>query len=91
MAYERAYALGRARRRPDRSVIRVDLPDISREDNESLALAAERMTGAMGQLLAALPGFSPTLAGQVLPLVFKFAGEPLSPGVTNMIIDEIAS
>ena len=91
VAYERAYALGRTRRRPDRSVIRVDLPDISREDNESLALAAERMTGAMGQLLAALPGFSPTLAGQLLPLVFKFAGEPLSPGVTNMIIDEITS
>ena len=49
------------------------------------------MTGAMGQLFAALPGFSPTLAGQLLPLVFKFAGEPLSPGVTNMIIDEITS
>ncbi len=89
VAYERAYALGQARRRPDRSVIRVELPDISREDNESLALAAERMTGAMGQALAALPGFSPTLAGQLLPLVFKFAGEPLSPGVTNMILEEI--
>jgi hypothetical protein len=91
VAYERAYELGRARRRPDRSAIRVDLPDISREDNESLALAAERMTGAMGQLLTALPGFSPALVGQLLPLVFKFAGEPLSPGVTNMIIDEITS
>ena len=91
VAYERAYELGRARRRPDRSAIRVELPDISREDNESLALAAERMTGAMGQLLAALPGFSPTLAGQLLPLVFKFAGEPLSPGLGNMIIDEITS
>ena len=91
VAYERAYELGRARRRPDRSVIRVELPDISREDNESLALAAERMTGAMGQLLAALPGFSPTLAGQLLPLVFKFAGEPISPGLGNMIIDEITS
>ena len=91
VAYERAYEVGRARRRPDRAVIRVDLPDISREDNESLALAAERLTGAMGQLLAALPGFSPTLVGQLLPLVFKFAGEPLSPGVTNMILDEITS
>ena len=91
VAYERAYQVGRARRRPDRSVIRVDLPDISREDNESLALAAERLTGAFGQLLAALPGFSPTLVGQLLPLVFKFAGEPLSPGLTNMIIDEITS
>ena len=91
VAYERAYALGRARRRPDPSVIRVELPDISREDNESLALAAERMTGAMGQLLAALPGFSPALVGQLLPLVFKFAGEPLSPGLTNAIIDEITS
>lgn len=91
VAYERAYELGRARRRPDRSVIRVALPDISREDNESLALAAERMTGAMGQLLAALPGFSPTLVGQLLPLVFKFAGEPLSPGLSNLILDEITS
>ena len=89
VAYERAYQVGRARRRPDRSVIRVDLPDISREDNESLALAAERLTGAFGQLLAALPGFSPTLVGQLLPLIFKFAGEPLSPGLANMIIDEV--
>ncbi len=89
VAYERAYQVGRARRRPDRSVIRVDLPDISREDNESLALAAERLTGAFGQLLAALPGFSPTLAGQLLPLIFKFAGEPLSPGLATMIIDEV--
>ena len=89
VAYARAYALGRARRRPDRAAIRVDLPDISREDNESLALAAERLTGAFGGLMAALPGFSPTLAGQLLPLIFKFAGEPLSPGLTNMILDEL--
>ncbi len=89
VAYERAYALGRVRRRPDRAAIRVDLPDISREDNESLALAAERLTGAFGGLLAALPNFSPTLAGQLLPLIFKFAGEPLSPGLTNMILEEI--
>jgi len=89
VAYERAYALGRVRRRPDRAAIRVDLPDISREDNESLALAAERLTGAFGALLAALPGFSPTLAGQLLPLIFKFAGEPLSPGLTGMILDEL--
>jgi len=88
-AYERAYEMGRTRRRPDRSAIRVDLPDISREDNESLALAAERLTAAFGGLLGALPGFSPTLAGQMLPLIFKFAGEPLSPGVTNMILDEL--
>lgn len=89
VAYERAYGLGRVRRRPDRAAIRVDLPDISREDNESLALAAERLTGAFGALLAALPGFSPTLAGQLLPLIFKFAGEPLSPGLTGMILDEL--
>ncbi|MCW5865511.1 MAG: hypothetical protein KIT52_20655 [Anaerolineae bacterium] len=89
VAYERAYALGRVRRRPDRAAIRVDLPDISREDNESLALAAERLTGAFGGLLAALPSFSPTLAGQLLPLIFKFAGEPLSPGLTGMILDEL--
>jgi len=91
VAYERAYALGRVRRRPDRAAIRVDLPDISREDNESLALAAERLTGAFSGLLAALPSFSPTLAGQLLPLIFKFAGEPLSPGLTNMILEEIGN
>ena len=88
-AYERDYAIGRARRRPDRSAIRVDLPDISREDNESLARAAERLTAAFGGLQGALPGFSPTLAGQMLPLIFKFAGEPLPPGLTNMILDEL--
>ena len=25
----------------------------------------------------------------MLPLIFKFAGEPLSPGLTNMILDEL--
>jgi hypothetical protein len=88
-AYSRAYELGRARRRPDESLIRVDLPDISREDNESLARAAERLTAAFGQLAGALPGGSPTLAGQMLTMVFKFAGEPLSPGLASMILDEL--
>ena len=87
-AYELAYAAGMARRRPERAAIHVSLPDISREDNESLALAAERLTGAFARLGGALPGWSPTLAGQMLPLIFKFAGEPLSPGMTNIILDE---
>jgi hypothetical protein len=89
VAYGRAFEAGLARRRPERSAIRVELPDISREDNESLALAAERLTGAYAQLAAALPGWSPTLAGQMLPLIFKFAGEPLSPGLTNMVLEEL--
>ena len=88
-AYGRAHEAGLARKQPDRTAIRVDLPDISREDNESLALAAERMTGALAGLLGALPGWSPTLAGQMLPLVFKFAGEPLNAGLVGMILDEI--
>ena len=88
-AYERAYGAGLARRRPERAAIRVELPDISREDNESLALAAERLTAAFAGLAGAMPGWSPTLAGQMLPLIFKFAGEPLSPGLTNMILDEL--
>jgi hypothetical protein len=88
-AYGRAHEAGLARRRPERAAIRVELPDISREDNESLALAAERLTGAFAQLTAALPGWSPTLAGQMLPLIFKFAGEPVSPGLTQMILDEL--
>ncbi len=88
-AYGRAYEVGLARRRPERSAIRVDLPDISREDNESLALAAERLTGAFAALVGAMPGWSPTLAGQMLPLIFKFAGEPLSPGLTQMILQEL--
>ena len=88
-AYARAYEAGLARRRPERAAIRVELPDISREDNESLALAAERLTGAFAQLVAAMPGWSPALAGQMLPLIFKFAGEPLSPGLTNLILDEL--
>ncbi len=88
-AYARAHETGAARRRPERAAIRVELPDISREDNESLALAAERMTGAFAQLLGALPGWSPTLAGQMLPLVFKFAGEPLGAGMMQVILDEL--
>ncbi|MBP9503431.1 MAG: hypothetical protein KBF17_14820 [Candidatus Promineofilum sp.] len=89
VAYGRAYELGLARRRPERSEIRVALPDISREDNESLALAAERLTASFAGVVGALPGWSPTLAGQMLPLIFKFAGEPLSPGLTDMILDEL--
>jgi hypothetical protein len=89
LAYARAYELGRVRALPDRSAIRVDLPDISREDNESLALAAERLAGATAALLAALPGRSPALAGQLLPLVFKFAGEPLSPDAQERILGEL--
>ncbi|MEZ4541958.1 MAG: hypothetical protein R3C43_18445 [Chloroflexota bacterium] len=88
-AYERAYEAGLARRRPERAAIRVELPDISREDNESLALAAERLTGAFAALVGAMPGWSPTLAGQMLPLIFKFAGEPMSPGLTDMILEEL--
>ncbi|MBP6786281.1 MAG: hypothetical protein KA170_01730 [Candidatus Promineofilum sp.] len=88
-AYGRAFEVGLARRRPERSAIRVDLPDISREDNESLALAAERLTGAFAALVGAMPGWSPTLAGQMLPLIFKFAGEPMSPGLTAMILEEL--
>ncbi len=89
VAYGRAYEAGMARRRPERSAILVELPDISREDNESLALAAERLTAAFAGVLGALPGWSPTLAGQMLPLIFKFAGEPLSPGLTGMILEEL--
>jgi hypothetical protein len=88
-AYARAYEVGLARRRPDAAAIRVDLPDISREDNESLALAAERLAGAFGQLLSALPGWSPALAGQMLPLIFKFAGEPLTQQTTDTILEEL--
>ena len=88
-AYARAYETGAARRRPERGAIRVALPDISREDNESLALAAERLTGAFAQLMGALPGWSPTLAEQMLPLIFKFAGEPMSAGMAQMILDEL--
>lgn len=88
-AYGRANEAGLARRRPEREAIRVDLPDISREDNESLALAAERLTGAFARLMGALPGWSPALAGQMLPLIFKFAGEPLSPGLMEEILEEL--
>jgi hypothetical protein len=88
-AYARAYEVGAARRRPERGLIEAAAPDISREDNESLALAAERLTGAFAGLLAALPGWSPALAGQMLPLIFKFAGEPINAGLTNMILDEL--
>ncbi len=89
VAYGRAYELGMVAESPDRAALRVDVPDISREDNESLALAAERLTAAFGRLLDGLPGYSPTLAGELLPLVFKFAGERLSPVLAERILAEI--
>ncbi len=91
VAYGRAWELGMVTEPPDRAALRVDVPDISREDNESLALAAERLTAAFGRLLDGLPGYSPALARELLPLVFKFAGERLSPALAEQILDELGS
>jgi hypothetical protein len=47
------------------------------------------LSGAFTELLRGLPGYSPTLVGQMVPLIFKFAGEPMSPGLGGLILDEL--
>lgn len=88
LAYCRAHEIGRARATPNRKGIAAELPDISREDNESLSLAAQRLTEAFGELGRLLPGYSPSLAERAVSLAFKFAGEPLESEMAKLIVRE---
>ena len=99
-AYQRAVEIGRARplggggRGWDHSpaereaLIHINLPDISREDNESLARSAMQAAQGLKILAEQLGGRSPALDRLFLQTVFKFAGEPQPDDVLDRILAE---
>ena len=90
-AYARAYELGRMRTAPRPDAITAELPDISREDNSDLAGAASQLAGAFSTLLNTTSHPSPTLRHRILTLIFRFAGEQLTPAELDAIDEELAA
>lgn len=91
VAYQRAYEIGRGRTAPKTNTITVELPDISREDNADLAGAAAQLAGAFSTLLSTTYHPSPTLRHRILTLIFRFAGEQLTPAELEEIDNELAA
>lgn len=90
VAYSRAYNQTAATRRiPTRDAIVVELPDISRDDNSSLATAGGQLATAFNSLTQALGTDSPTLKEESLRLFFQFIGEPLDADQVTAILDEL--
>lgn len=86
VAYGRAYEIGGMRTAPRPDAITVDIPDISREDNSDLASAAANLSTALATLSnTTIISQSPTLRRKILQLVFKFAGETITPSELNAI------
>lgn len=89
LAYMRAFALGGRRAMPSRDAIRIDVPDISRDDNALLAGAGGQLATAFNSLETALKTKSPTLRDKILRLYFQFIGEPLTDDEQIDITDEL--
>ncbi len=89
VAYNRAYEVGRGRTTPRPDAITVELPDISREDNSDLAGAAASLANAFSTLLNTTSHPSPTLRHRILTLIFRFAGEQLTPAELDEIDREL--
>jgi hypothetical protein len=67
------------------------VPDISREDNQELAHAAERLTNVYKQLVLEQEPRSRTLTKSLLTQIFRFMGEPQESTTIAKITDEIFS
>lgn len=67
--------------------VTVVMPDISPEDNQELATAAERLASSL-QTLADLVGDGPAYRRMALRLFGKFVGEPLSAQESETILQE---
>ncbi len=89
VAYERAYAAGVQRRAPNRDAIRIDLPDLSRDDNQLLAQAGGELVQAFIGLDTALSTGSRTLQERMLQLFGQFIAEPVSNEEIKRILDEL--
>jgi hypothetical protein len=69
----------------------VDVPEISRTDNQSLASAAHQISQAMRELSQHLPRRSKVLSRLVVRTVMRFAGDPLSAEDVEAIVSEAYS
>jgi hypothetical protein len=92
-AYQRAVEVGMARRLPGtdyQDLFTVATPDITKDDNYRLAMAANNLSQAFGQLARNnIPATSPTLFRRILELLFKMAGEVLTNEDRERIMDEV--
>ena len=89
VAYTRAYGLGMARRAPNRDLITIDLPDLSRDDNLLLAQAGGELASAFNGLETALSTGSRTLRERVLRHFFQFIAETVDTVEVETILDEL--
>ena len=93
-AYQRAFEIGMARNLGSSNyadLFTVQLPDISRWDNEALARATRDITQGFSTLSSQLAALPHSLAKQALRLTFKFAGEPVSEELIEKILAELKS
>ena len=89
VAYQRAYNVGMTRRAPSREVIEIDLPDLSRDDNQLLAQAGGQLATAFGGLTTAMGTGSDTLKERILRLFFQFIGEPIDEVEVAAVLAEL--
>lgn len=90
-AYLRAPEIGRARKlaSTDYSEIFIfSAPDISRSDNEVLARSACDITQGMQSLSIMHSGKPESFIKQLLRIVFRFAGEPITEDIVGSIYQE---
>ena len=90
ISYSRARQAGHFRATPDRSKITALLPDISREDNATLATAARDLATAYSSLRQEITPAGPvdSFSRVMLSTISKFAGEPLSAEEVELILQE---
>lgn len=90
-AYQRAVSSGHEKPLPHLDYSRlftVNVPDVSRADNEMLARSAKDLAAGFQLLEQGLPGRSRSLAGLMLRTVFQFAGRPLDDRLVETILAE---
>jgi len=91
LAHTRAWQIGRTRSKPSIKAITVDAPDLNRQDNKDLAIAARALAASMATLYNETPIRSPALTRRVIELVFRFAGETLTPDQVDEILTELTA
>jgi hypothetical protein len=90
-AYERSIQTGIARRLSETDytkLFQVNVPDISRSDNETLARSARDISQAMSMLVNSFERPSQTLTSLVLSTIFRFSGDPIPNETIEQIITE---
>jgi hypothetical protein len=90
LAYTRAHQIGRVRTKPNRHAIRVDVVDIDRDDNASLAASARDVAEALATLTNQV-AIAPTtsLRRLMLKLVLRFAGEDSTEDTINQLLADL--